>query len=259
LYAPSVHALVQHDAFGGVPKHAPFVHGDVDDGYQHPIESCPHVASVVAFSQASPEAVHVALIAHVHVAGPALPPPVHVWFGPHAVGVPQAPLLPHTCGPIVEQVVEPGVHWPWQTPIHAPQTPALQYGSAVGHATGWPHAPFVHVSTLLPEHTVAPLVHTAASLPVSPLPVSPGLPPVSPAVPVSPGWLPSPMVASVGAPSTPLPLSALASGPGPPLEKSPRRDVHATTETVETKATMSDARAMRLLLELGLAVEDRAP
>jgi hypothetical protein len=36
--------------------------------------------------------------------------------------------------------------------MQALQTPApVQYGSAVGQAVAGPHAPFVHVSTLLPE------------------------------------------------------------------------------------------------------------
>jgi hypothetical protein len=238
--------LVQHAALGAAPKHAPLAHADVDDAYQHPIESCPHVASVVAFSQASPAALHVALTAQVHVAGPAAPPPVHVWFVPHAVGVPQAPLVPHTCGPLGEHVVEPGVHWPWQTPTHAPQTPAPpQYGSAVGHATAVPHAPLAHVSTLLPEHRIAPAAQTEASIPDSVI-ASIELP-VSPVLPVSPRWL-SPWVASVAPPSPPLPLPlllpALASTPEPTLGNSPRSVVQETTETTEASATTTDGRAM---------------
>lgn len=241
--APRVHWSVQHDAFGAAPKHAPLGHVDVDDGYQQPIESWPQVASVVPLSHAKPWPLHVAFIAQVHMAVPALPPPVQVWCGPHATGAFHEPLLLHVWGPIVEHVVEPGVHWPWHTPEHAPQTPApLQNGSAMGHATGALHAPLVQVSTPLPEQRFAPDVHTAASLPgegPSPVVTSAGLPlSVVVTMPVSP------VVPSV------IPASALASGSLPlpvPALKSPSRDVQAHSEQAETKATRIEARDMLVL------------
>jgi hypothetical protein len=100
-------------------------------------------------------------MAHVHWAVPALPPPVHVWCAPQAVGMFHDPCGLQVCGPLGEHVVSPGVHWPWQVPMHALQTPVpVQYGSAVGQGVATPHAPFVHVCTLLPEQRFSFGLHT---------------------------------------------------------------------------------------------------
>jgi hypothetical protein len=53
---------------------------------RHPFWSVVHVATVEAFSQTVPVAVHAGLLLHTHCPAPAAP--VHTWFGPHATGAP---------------------------------------------------------------------------------------------------------------------------------------------------------------------------
>jgi hypothetical protein len=145
--APLVHALVQHCALPALPKHAPFVHVDEEDAYQHPCASWAQVARVVLFSQVRPAALQAGSLTHPQAAGEAPPPPVQAWWAPHGIGGPHAPVASHVCTPpLGEQVVEPGLHTPWQ----APETHALFM-----HGMGVPQWPLAsHPWTELPEHCV---------------------------------------------------------------------------------------------------------
>ncbi len=138
LVVPLVHALVQHEAEPGLPEQAPPVHVEVADAYQQPCASWAHVASVVPLAHDGPALPAMEQIGsvttQVHTAAPALPPPVQLWCAPHAVAMPQAPVVSHFCGPLAEHLVSPGVHTPW----HAPPTHAW-----FTHGAGMPKCPVV--------------------------------------------------------------------------------------------------------------------
>ena len=58
------------------------VHADVADSYTQFCESFEHVASVVAFAQVVPMALHTGSVLHVHSPAPAVP--VQLWWVPQA-------------------------------------------------------------------------------------------------------------------------------------------------------------------------------
>ena len=119
LVALTVHWFVQHEALPAEPKQAPFEHAEGADGYQQPWLSCEQLARSVLSVQMVPDPVQPFVVWHAHVAV-VVPPPVHVWWAPQAVGELHEPLMLHVSAPPSPQRVAPGTHTPW----HAPPTQA---------------------------------------------------------------------------------------------------------------------------------------
>jgi hypothetical protein len=59
----------------------------------------------------APEALHVGSVLQVHVAAPALPPPVQVWWDPHGAAALHAPAALHVSVP-PEHRESPGLQTP---------------------------------------------------------------------------------------------------------------------------------------------------
>jgi hypothetical protein len=70
----------------------------------------------VPFAHVAPDALHVGSTLQMHMAAPALPPPVQLWLAPQGCAAPHAPAVEQVSIP-PEHCVAPGLQTPWHIPI----------------------------------------------------------------------------------------------------------------------------------------------